>query len=395
MKDRTGGSSLVRLVHNVIECHKLGTELRQNREELQASKARFYGMIQKCSDPIFIVDEQKVVHFANQAATNLFDREVKSFVGKPFEFPLVMDEPAQVEISCAGGRKVSVRLRVDETEWGSKRAHLVWVKDLSERKRAEETTRKLRAEHLALEQLRELNHKKDDFLSAVTHELRNPMTPLKSVLEMFLDGSLGNITAQQHRYIEMMARNIARLTVFTTEILTLSKLESGKYRLHPQHMSVLSAVRPVVDLFKEQASQKNIAISVDIHTEVFAFADPSAVGQVVSNLINNAIRYCPANTRIVISSRIKDSELVEVTVADNGLGIPEEDLSKIFGRFYQVSSKNGAGHEGSGVGLALCKSLVEAMGGEISAESEVGEGTIFRFTLPVTPEDSIDEESIP
>jgi PAS domain S-box-containing protein len=263
------------------------------------------------------------------------------------------------------------------------REYVVGVfRDTTERKEAEEARRELEAEKAVVEKMKELDRMKDEFVSTVTHELRTPMTPLRSTIEMFLDGSLGETTPQQRKFIEMMARNVERLAQFTTEVLTLSRLESGKYKLLPKFLPLMEVVEPVMDLMMTRASGRKSTLKLDIAPELSAFADADSLGMVVTNLTNNAIVHTPEGTSVTISARQLNGDFVEVSVSDTGEGIEQEHLEYLFQRFYQAKRRASATYKGTGIGLAVCKALVEAMGGGISVESHVGEGTSFRFTLP-------------
>ncbi len=256
--------------------------------------------------------------------------------------------------------------------------------NITERREAEEAKRRLEAEKLIVERMKELERMKDEFISTVTHELRTPMTPLKSTIEMLLDGSLGELTDRQEKFIRMMARNVDRLAQFTTEVLTLSRLESGRYKLAPRVVSLRETIEPVMELMQQKAQSKNSTVSLDIDSEMSAYADPDSLSIVITNLTNNAIVHTPEGTAVTVSGKL-EKDLVEVSVSDTGQGIPEESLEHLFDRFYQAKRETGPGYHGTGVGLAVSKALIEAMGGEISVESHVGEGTVFKFTLPASP----------
>jgi PAS domain S-box-containing protein len=255
-------------------------------------------------------------------------------------------------------------------------------RDVTQRRAAEEAERKLEAEKLVVEELRKLDGMKDEFVSIITHELRTPMTPIKSSVEMFLEGSFGEVTEQQRKYLDMMKRNIDRLSQFTTEVLSLSRLQAGRYAVNPEMLSVGKVADSAVELLKDKAQGKGSTIKLDIGAGLQAYADANALAQVFTNLVNNAIVHAGDGVEIVLSGEKLDGDFIEVSVADNGQGIPEEALPHLFDRFYQADRKKAPGYQGTGIGLSLCKGLVEAMGGEISVESKEGEGAAFRFTLP-------------
>jgi two-component system OmpR family sensor kinase len=266
------------------------------------------------------------------------------------------------------------------------------TRDITERKEAKRIKSEFDAQKQVVKRLEELDRMKDEFVSTVTHELRTPMTPLKSTIEMLLDGSLGEITPEQKKFVEMMGRNVERLAQFTTEVLTLSRLESRRYRLAPKTLSLLQAMEPVMELMNAKAGSRKSKIILDVAPELCVYADEDSLGMVVTNLTNNAIVHTPKQSQITVSARQVADDRVEVSVSDNGEGIPEEHLGRLFDRFYQAKRRDSAQYKGTGIGLAVCKALVEAMGGEISVESQLGEGTTFRFTLPAQSENPSKEE---
>jgi PAS domain S-box-containing protein len=266
-------------------------------------------------------------------------------------------------------------------------------RDITERKKAEEAKRKIEAQKLVVEELKKIDRMKDEFIGMVAHELRNPMTPLKSVTEMFLDGSLGEMTPKQREYVDMMARNIDRLSRFTQDVMSLARLDGDRYPLHPARVPLFSTLQPTVILMGKSAEERNMSVSIDIPKNLYAYADADAVSEVVTNLVKNAVVHTPQGTAISVSAKLVDESFVEVSVTDNGQGIPEDMVNKIFDRFVQAGEKKGPGYKGSGIGLAVCKSLVGKMGGDISVESHLDEGTVFSFTLPTSPPQEKSEEA--
>jgi len=282
----------------------------------------------------------------------------------------------------ADGREIPVIKTVVPVELEGRKCLLETIVDITERKKAEEAERKLEAEKIVVEELKKLDQVKDEFVSIITHELRTPMTALKVPVEMLLNGDLGEVTDEQKKFLNIMNRNIDRLSHFTTEVLSLSRLQAGRYSLTPETLSIREAVESAVELLRDKAQSHKSSIALEVDANIQAYADGNALTQVLTNLANNAIVHAGESIAIVVSSRKVADDFVEVSVADNGKGIPEDSLPHLFGRFYQVDRKKERGYQGTGIGLSLCKGLVEAMGGKISVRSRVGEGTVFSFTLP-------------
>ena len=180
------------------------------------------------------------------------------------------------------------------------------------------------------------------------------------------------------------ASRMASMTWFKTA-LWIKFLESGKYPLNIQKISVCSVIEPAIELLKEKASESKSKLYLDRMHDTHAFGDPDAVNEVLTNLINNALVHTPEGTEVSVSANKISDDFMEIVVRDNGQGIDEEALARVFDRFVQINRKSGPGYRGSGIGLAVCKALVEKMGGTISAQSVPGRGTEFKFTLPRTP----------
>lgn len=258
----------------------------------------------------------------------------------------------------------------------------VFIRDRTDKRRSEDLERKLGAETLVVRRLQELDRLKAGFVETVTHELRTPMTPLRSAVEMFLDGTIGEVTPPQRNMLEMMNRNVQRLARFATDVLALSRIDAGNYPLLPETIELRETLAPILDLLRSKVEERGGSLDLLVGPETGGFADPDAFAQVVTNLVNNAIAHTANATRICVTARTLDSGFVEVGVADDGQGIPSHSLNKIFDRFFQADRKSGPGYKGTGIGLTVCKNLVERMGGCITVDSRIGEGTTFRFTLP-------------
>jgi len=255
---------------------------------------------------------------------------------------------------------------------------------ISELRKAEKVRRTLKAKEMVLDQLRELTQIQQEFIDVVTHELRTPMTAIRSAVGLLLDGTLGDLDGKQTEFLEMIERNIERLARFSTDVLALSRLDSDRYPIKPSQLPLLAVLSPPVELIRSKAEEKGI--TVELEEESMAglqvYADGDAVAQVVANLANNVLAHCPVGTHMRVCVRPRGKQYTEIRVEDDGQGIPADALPRVFDRFYQSERKSGPGYRGSGVGLSVCRSLVEKMGGYIAVDSRIGEGTTFRFGLP-------------
>ena len=382
VKGQQRGEVLSRTLHYAVERHHAAEELRRYAEMLASSEARFRRLIDELADGIIIVDDDGDVRLVNRAALAMYGRGEEEVIGQPFGFPVVAGETTTIQILRVDAERVIAEMRVAETTWHGRRALLASLRDISAHRRAEALEHRLSAEEEVVRRLKDLDRMKNEFISTVTHELRTPMTPLRSAVEMLLDGTLGPLAnAQQQQALEMMDRNIQRLARFATDVLTLARLDAGRYPLQTAPFSLRAVLQPVVELLRADGTD-NGDVSLEVDAALTVEADADALAQVVTNLVRNALVHNPPGTRVTVAARVRSDDFVEVAVADDGAGIPEDAQGQLFGRFFQAGREAGPGYRGTGLGLAVCKELVEAQGGALTFESEEGAGTTFRFTLP-------------
>ena len=233
-----------------------------------------------------------------------------------------------------------------------------------------------------VEQLQELDRLKSAFVGIVSHELRTPLTPIKTLVENLLDGVGGSLSEQQHHYLSRIQANADRLTRMLNELLDLSKIEAGKTELRPTVLSIQELIADVLDVLQPLAQQKSITMEVTSLDGIpKVHADRDKLYEVLANLVDNAIKFTPSGGRIQIGTKVLNDRYIRVEVSDTGCGIPEEDLPKIFDKFYRVHSLS-SNHAGAGLGLAIAKGLIELHGGTIGVESTSGKGSHFYFTVP-------------
>ncbi len=233
-------------------------------------------------------------------------------------------------------------------------------------------------------QLKEIDQMKSDFLASVTHELRSPLTSLTMYIELFLKGAAGELNEKAKKFLTIMEGSNNRLSRFIDDLLDMAKIERGKMEIKKEPLGILPIVSETVQLIKPQADEKNIEVTTDIPDSLpLVFVDGDRTRQIITNLLSNSIKFTPEKGKI--SVKIQDEkEHLQVSISDTGIGIPPDRIDKIFDKFEQVREvrERIKGPKGTGLGLAIVKSLVEAQGGKIRVESEVGKGSTFYFTLP-------------
>jgi len=241
------------------------------------------------------------------------------------------------------------------------------------------------SERETVAQLRQLEQLKSDFLSTVSHELKTPLTAIKTAIGL-LGESRALRSPTEERLLRNMQRNEERLAALVSDLLDMARLESGQMTLSQQTLDVSEIVQEAVNILRPLAEAKHQQIVVDLPANPgLVWADRRRLEQVLANLLSNAVKFAPQNgqVRVTVSPlpvRSSAPSLLCVSVSDNGPGIPPEEQVHIFDRFYRGSERRPGG---TGLGLSIAKSLVELHGGQLWVESEVGTGSTFRFTLPI------------
>lgn len=230
------------------------------------------------------------------------------------------------------------------------------------------------------EKLREVDLLKDEFLSSVSHELRTPLTIIRENVSIVLDGLLGSLGERQKTPLYNAIRGIDRLTTIVNDLLDMSQLKAGKMHIHRAALDFKGLIQEVVHAFDVSAQERKIALSLTCPDGLpLVHIDGKRIRQVLFNLIGNALKFTPGGGRITLDVKTTE-DVLRVYVRDTGPGISPENLDRIFDRFFRADSE--AHHPGSGIGLSICKELIEAHGGEIAVDSALGAGSTFYFTLP-------------
>jgi len=251
---------------------------------------------------------------------------------------------------------------------------------------ADEIGRLGRAFNRMVAQLRATERMRTDFVSNVSHELRTPLTAIKGLVETLRDGAVDDRKVRD-RFLATIEDETDRLIRLVNDLLVLSKADSRALKLKREPLDIRDLIEESVQKLAPQLEERGILVEVIAPDEPqLVLADADRIEQVLVNLLDNAIKYSPEGGRVTVA--IDDGgpapEMVGVAVRDRGLGIPAEDLPRVFERFYRVDRARARDGGGSGLGLSIAKAIVEAHGGEITLRSEEGQGTTVRFTLPRT-----------
>ena len=349
----------------------MSARLSSKINDLETERATLDSVLQKMTDGVLIVDSQGKVQLVNPAAEKMFSITQSTSIGKPLievvrhHQPVEMWQHSRVtgetqRVDFEVGTRLSLHGITTSLSPAISGSTLLLFQDLTRQKQIESMRR--------------------DFISNVSHELRTPLAALKALTETLQDGALEDPPAA-HRFLEQMETEVDSLSLMVTELLELSRIESGRVPLNlvPTHPSDI--VYPAYERLRLQAERARLTLTVECPDNLQAVsADATRVQQVIVNLLHNAIKYTPAGGQVVVRAAQQD-RAIRFTVTDTGIGIASEDLPRIFERFYKVDRSRAT--SGTGLGLAIARHLVDAHGGRIWVESEVGKGSSFHFTIPL------------
>ena len=231
-----------------------------------------------------------------------------------------------------------------------------------------------------LTRLKQLERTREEFVANVSHELRTPLSLIKGYVETLLDGARDNPEVAE-RFLKIIERNANRLDLLIQDLLTISALESEKIKLNLQPVALRALVEKVFTDLHAKAENKNVELVNDV-PELTANGDVNRLDQVLANLVDNAIKYGRAEGRVTVGGKKLDDGKVEIFVRDDGPGIPPEAINRVCERFYRVDKARARDQGGTGLGLSIVNHIVQAHGGEVRVESELGKGATFFFTVP-------------
>lgn len=329
--------------------------------------ARWQTLLQATDDAVLIADRDGSILRSNPVADLLFStnpqttadtllsRTVSSELNALYRDAVSRQTGVEADLTLAQPLPRTLHVRVTPI---SDKEYLLVLRDLTELRRLESIRR--------------------DFVANVSHELRTPLTSIKAMAETLLDGALEDEVVSE-RFLETIIRESDRLVRLSTDLLDLSRVEERGIVKTPVDLSAL--VADVVTRLASQAQKADLTLTNSIRKPLIVAADRDEMAQVLVNLLDNAIAYTPRGGTVTLTAQVS-RDAVTVSVADTGIGILQDDIPRLFERFYRADKARSRASGGTGLGLSIVKHIVENHGGTVGVESEYNKGSVFTFTLP-------------
>ena len=379
------------------------------------SYLRFRDLLEAAPDAIFEVEQDGTVILLNAAAEAMFGYSrdellgqlVEELIPQPLravhqqhrgrysEHPATRSMGAGIELLALrkDGSEFPVEISLSPIRSAQGTRVIAVVRDITERKRAEAEINSLQRQFTA--SLAEANHQleirnrevekanrlKSEFLASMSHELRTPLHTIIGFSDLLAEELRGPLNETQKRFVEHIRNDSRHLLELISDTLDLSKIEAGRLRLQPEEFSASEALGGWIEKLRALANNKKQTIVENYAADLFVYADPVRLKEILYNLVSNAIKFTGDEGTITIEAQHAPGG-ASFRITDNGIGIAEPEHAAIFDKFYQLGSTTSGVREGAGLGLAITKSLVELHGGQIRVHSKPGAGSVFEFTLP-------------
>ncbi|HRV93357.1 MAG TPA: response regulator [Anaerolineae bacterium] len=375
VKGQVSNGMLVRTIRHAIERHHLLKDLETQITALLHSEIRFHKMIEHNADAIVIVDRAGLIRFVNPAAERLFGRRAEYLLNQLFKYPIVVDEPTEITITCPNEKDflAFAEMRVVEMTWEEQSAYLASLRDITERKRVEKTLR----DHMR--ELEARNEELDAFAHSTAHDLRNPLTLIVGFAKMLEEEYSRIPTVEIQSTLKTIADTGQKMSHIIDGLLVLAGLRNQEITVEPLDMD--SIMRDV----RQQLSNLIDTYQVEINMPA---QWPTVIGyrpwveQVWANYLTNGIKYGGLPPRLELGADIQSHNIVRFWVRDNGPGLTLEEQKRLFVPFTRLKRSEQADN-GYGLGLSIVKRIVERLGGRVGVVSPgiPGQGSEFFFTL--------------
>ncbi len=350
-------------------------QLQERVKDLEAQGSQAQAILESMVEGVLALDRESRVLWLNPSAQRLFGWTSPQAEGRRllelFRHPelealarevVEQHRPAVREIRTFGPTEQMIRFQATPCEGNERGAAMVLV--------AQDVT-----------EMRRLEHLRREFVANVSHELKTPLTSIKGLVETLLNGALED-PANNRRFVALIDEDATRLSRLIDDLLQLSEIESKAVPLKLEAVDVAAMVQSLQPLFRQRMQERQLTLEIAIppHTSKVR-ADVERLRQVFVNLLDNSVKFSKSSGRITVSAKPHDS-MLEISVSDTGVGIPEQDLPRIFERFYRVDKARSRELGGTGLGLSIIKHIVEAHGGAVTVVSRLNQGSTFTLTLP-------------
>ena len=351
-------------------------DTERERERAEEEKNKTLAIITNFTDGLLVFDRENKLSLISPQARSFLGVEEKEIIGKSTSE--LMNAPGLKELINLFGEEIK---KVFREELSLKEENLVLEVTTASFFQAKDKLGSLIILHnITREKL--IERMKTEFVSLSAHQLRTPLAAIKWTLKLFLEGDLGQLTKEQREFLEKTYKSNERMISLINDLLNVTRIEEGRYVYQPLFYDICDVTQSVIDLFKEEVKIKNIKLEFKKPEDLpKILMDQEKIKLVIENFIDNAVKYTFPNGKVTVSV-IRGTSEIEVRVQDTGVGIPKDQQSRVFGRFFRGSNVIRMDTEGSGLGLFLAKNIIEAHGGRIGFESESGKGSTFYFTLP-------------
>ena len=361
---------------------EMGIQLSNKIEEISKEKDYLQTILKGMMEGVLVVDGRGRILMVNDALRNVLS--LTSDVADKMPLEVIRNAALEGAIRKALRDGESIALELNLNKSGEKTLEVNVVGILPSSKGMDKDGEGIRgavAVFHDITRLKELEKIRQDFVANVSHELRTPLTTIKGYAETLLEGALKEEVASQ--FVQVIKRHTDRLTKIVEDLLMLSKIESKEFQLKIEVISLRDFTSDVIDFVKEVAEKKKVSISQsEIPSSLAVEADRNYLEQIFINLLDNAIKYTHEGGKITISASEKDPKEIQISVQDDGIGIPKEDLPRVFERFYRVDKGRSQELGGTGLGLSIVKHLLQVHSGRVWVESQLGKGSTFHFTFP-------------
>jgi PAS domain S-box-containing protein len=381
------------------------------------SETRYQQIVELAEEGIWVIDHEAKTTYVNQAMVRMLGYTESEMLGCPI-FDFISDtnyknnscdlitfgkhtevERWEQKLKTAQGKEIWVYMSVSPAldEQGQMLKSYILVYDITERKEAEKSLRESN-ERISLvnAELARATRLKDEFLASMSHELRTPLNAILGLSEALQEEVYGSLTVKQRRSLGTIEQSGKHLLELITEILDLSKIESGKMELQIAPTSVENLCALSLSFVRQQAHQKNLILtSKFVQPLGLIEVDERRIRQVLVNLLSNAVKFTPDGGEVSLEVAVnRDAELIEMSVTDTGIGIAAADINKLFMPFVQLDSSLSRRYAGTGLGLALVQRLVELHNGKVTLVSQQGKGSCFTVSLPWKETQTIQKQQV-